>query len=148
MLDLLIAGDFKQCRRYWAERMPGMKQPESDEEAEIAMHIARTQSAIPTMLRLWSHKWLQERNLPSYLPEHLKDKADKLRPVRAEAVAIAVAAEPHLQQAANVIRRGMERSIAELFAESRGTPHYTLIQERLNESRKREFKKLFGTVDG
>lgn len=144
MIDLLIAGDFKSLRKFWSEKMPGMPQPENDEQAEIAMHHARTMSDIPSSLRMWSHKWLEERGLPSALPENLKERAKRLEPKVFRTVGISIASsDPWFKPVAEAIQRKMETKVLEVFSENK-EPSSEVIRELLDEVREKEILKLLG----
>lgn len=147
MLDLLIEGDHKKCRKFWAEKRPDMPQPATDEEAEIAMHQARTMAFIPTTLRLWSHRWLEERGLPSMLPPELVSKAMGLEVVDAPTVGISVMAlESRLQPACDVIRTAMEGSVKDMLRANNSLPSEDVVRRRLRETYEREADRLFGRV--
>lgn len=76
-------------RRHWTMLFPGFPPPTSDREAEATMHHARTQSAgLLLAKRLYSHAWLEERGLPSGLPDDLRPERPERRIVRAVAVGV------------------------------------------------------------
>ena len=55
------------------------------------MHRARTSaSSIPVHLRLYSHAWLEERGLPSGLPDKLRPSMEQVFPRIVPAVGVAV----------------------------------------------------------
>lgn len=88
-LDALAAGDAGWLRRFWRALFPHLPGPASDREAEATMHHARTQSASLLLAkRLYSHAWLEERGLPSALPDELRPERPERRIVRAVAVGV------------------------------------------------------------
>jgi hypothetical protein len=91
LLRCLRECDVEGMRALWQHVSPHLPQPESDEEALISIHMARTQTdPLPLKLRAYSHAWLTERGLPSQLPDHLKPKAQRIYPVIVTAVGTAV----------------------------------------------------------
>lgn len=69
LLKALIDGDVVRCWNLAKHAQPDMPQPASRAQAEVIMHITRTQmTSIPMPLRLVSHDWLITRGLPSRLP--------------------------------------------------------------------------------
>lgn len=140
----LAAGDIAWLRRFWAEVMPDMPQPESDADAEIVMHRARTEAAsLPLKARAWSHRWIEERSYPSGLPDELRPKAERIYPVKAEGVLISVnARNPYLKPAAIEIRRAMEDAVNDAYAEGRTEPAF--VRQRMEEARGRAYRQLLG----
>lgn len=68
----LAAGDVGRCMVLWAGAFPEMPQPRNKAEAEIMMHMARTNAASVSLeKRLYSHSWLTERGYRSQLPDDL-----------------------------------------------------------------------------
>ena len=66
----MVEGDFVRCGQLWADGFPNMPRPK---DIEAAMHKARTASiSMPDPKRIYSHNWLEERLLPSDLPDELK----------------------------------------------------------------------------
>ncbi len=58
-----------------------MPQPESHDEAEVIMHQARTAAdSVPMQKRIYSHAWLDERGLPSQLPDGMKPPRERRGP--------------------------------------------------------------------
>lgn len=141
---LLEAGDIRALRTAWGRVAAHLPQPESDEQAEIVMHHARTSSeSISFEARAWSHRWLTERNLPSGLPDELKPPAERLYPRIAEAVGISVkASNPHLQAAAQEVQGAMAHAVEDAYAEGRTDPAF--VKARMEEARQRTYKALFG----
>jgi hypothetical protein len=87
--DALAAGDAGWLSRFWARIWPHLPGPASSAEAEIMMHHARTQAeSLPLAKRLYSHAWLDERGLPSGLPDALRPWRSEPRIVRAVGVGV------------------------------------------------------------
>jgi hypothetical protein len=137
-------GDLAALRGLWAKAAPHLPQPNSEAEAEIVMHRARTESAaITCAARAWSHRWLIERQLPSGLPDALRPKAERLYPIVAEGVGIAVkASSPIFRSAAAEMQQAMSNAVADAYAEGRRDP--TFVRLRMDEARQRVAKALFG----
>ncbi len=77
----LYDGDVSRTRHLWAEVAPDMPQPESHAEAEVIMHQARTAAdSVPIHKRIYSHAFLDERGLPSQLPDGMKPPRDRKGP--------------------------------------------------------------------
>jgi hypothetical protein len=142
--NLLELGDAAGVRAFAARAFPGAPQPESREQAEIAMHYARTQAESVTFRsRAYSHAWLSERRIPSALPDALRPSAERLYPVYADAVGIAVTTEnPLLKPVVAHVREAMEYAVEDAFADGRkDTP---FVRTRMQEARARTYKKLLG----
>lgn len=104
--------DVALVRKMWRHIMPHLPQPESDEEALISAHIART--SIPHLRfrnRAYSHCWLIERGFPSGLPDELRPKAERLYPQPTATVGIAVR---NTTPVALAIRRAMEEAVLDV----------------------------------
>lgn len=137
-------GDVAALRGLWAKAAPHLPQPANDAQAEIVMHRARTESgSISLRARAWSHRWLTERQLPSGLPDELRPKAERLFPIVAEGVGIAVrASSPLFRSAAAEIQQAMSDAVADAYAEKRTDPAF--VTARMQEARERTAKALFG----
>lgn len=135
---LLERGDPKALRAAWHRVAPHLPQPASDEQAEIAMHHARTLAiTIPLPLRQYSHAWLVERNLPSALPE------DDRPPTIAEAVGISVNfRSSYLRPAAAEVRAAMEHAVLDRFAA--GDKSQIVVRAAMTEARDKTMRALFG----
>jgi hypothetical protein len=134
---LLERGDPKALRAAWKTVAPHLPQPASDEQAEIAMHHARTQAeSIPMALRQYSHDWLVERNLPSALPP-------KDQPRIAETVGISVNfRSSFLKPAATEVRTAMEHAVLDRYAMGDKDP--AIVQAAMAEAREKTMRALFG----
>lgn len=142
--NALERADVTYLRAYWATHAPHLPQPETDEQAEIIMHRARTEAAsLSLKSRAWSHRWLAERSLPSGLPDALRPRAERMYPIIAEAVGISVATRSTIfQPAADEIRRSMEDAVEECWADGRRETPF--VRQRMGEARDRTIKALFG----
>jgi hypothetical protein len=134
---LLEAGDVEGLREAWKRAAPHLPQPKSFEDAEIAMHHARTLAeTVGLQYRRYSHAWLTERMLPSGLPAELK-------PTIAEAVGISVNFHSSfLKPAAAEIRGAMEHAVLDRFAMGDKDP--VIVQAAMSEARDRTMRALFG----
>ena len=77
----LYDGDVSRTRHLWAQVSPEMPQPQTDDEAEVIMHQARTAAdSVPMQKRIYSHAFLAERGLPSQLPDGMKPPRERRGP--------------------------------------------------------------------
>jgi hypothetical protein len=137
----LERGDVKHLRRIWSRVAPHLPQPASDEEAEIAMHQARTAArSVQFKHRAWSHRWLAERCHRSCLPDDLKPKAERLYPVVVSGVGIAV--KSNFPEVVAEVRGAMSDAVEEAFADGRTEPEF--VRARMQEARTRAKLALFG----
>ena len=134
---LLEAGDVDGLVKAWRVVAPHLPQPKSRDQAEIVMHIARTQAASVTLQkRQYSHGWLTERQLPSGLP-------DELVPTIVEAVGISVNfRSAYLKPAAGEVRGAMEAAVEDCYANGDKDP--VVVQAQMAAARDRTMKALFG----
>lgn len=144
----LASGDTRLVRKCAAAAMPHLPQPETDEEAEVLMHVARTETqSLPIKLRLWSHRWLSERGLPSHLPDELRPKAEQVHPIVAEGVLVAVMAQTEeMKPFARQLERAMSDAVADAYANGDTAP--ALVRRRMQEARSRTYRELLGTTAG
>lgn len=142
--ELLEAGDVDGLRRIWSEIAPGLPQPETREQAEIAMHIARTASdTMKIAPRVYSHRWLTERMLPSMLPDDLRAVAEREEKRIVEAVGVSVNfRSPVLAPAAAEVQREVNVAIEDCYAN--GDTQVELVRARMDEARDRTMRALFG----
>lgn len=145
---LLEAGDVAGLMAAWGQVMPGLPQPESRAHAEITMHMARTAAdTVNLKARAYSHRWLTERDLPSQLPDNLKQSAERLYPVVVSAVGISVnTRNKWLKPAMIEVRVAMENAVEDAYAEGRKEPQF--VTTRMNEARDTTYRKLFGRQFG
>lgn len=116
----LADADALRVRKMWATEFPHLPQPETAEEAEVCMHAARTAAeSLPLAKRLYSHAWLDERGLPSRLPDKLRPPAQQVVPRVVRAVGIAVVST---SMDADRVARAMaiERVMGDAAAEMHG----------------------------
>lgn len=145
MRTCLETADVHTARELWAKAAPHLPQPKDDVEALKTIHYARTVSeAISVPLRCYSHSWLTERGLPSGLPDHLKQRAERVYPRIASAVGLAVRMRNPEEAPAGVeIRKAMEYAVLEAEADRRLVDS-PFVKRRIEEARARERKALFG----
>ena len=144
MRKCLEEGDAATIRKLWGYVAPEMPQPATDAEATAIMHHARTQCEVVTFeKRAYSHCWLQDRGLPSGLPDHLKSKAERLYPRVVDAVGIACGAiSEEMKPIAKKVQRAMEDVVAEHYASNIKDPK--ILRPRMMEARRRTIKQLLG----
>lgn len=142
--QLLEAGDARALRRAWHKLMPTMPQPDSDEQAELTMHVARTASVMVSFkARAYSHRWLTERSMPSQLPDELRPKAERMYPVVAEGVGVSVGfVSKWMAPAALEVRGAMNDAIEECYADRRTDPAF--VSSRMAEAKEKTLRALFG----
>jgi len=116
----------------------------SDETILKTLHIARTScEKLAFWKRAYSHSWLEERNLPSRLPDHLKKRADRLYPRVVGAVGISINFKaPDLKPAGDMIQSAMSAEVEDCYADGRQEPDY--VKPRMLEAGRSERRKLFG----
>jgi hypothetical protein len=143
----LEEGDFRLLRRLHAAALSHLPGPNSDAEAEMTLHVARTASAwLELKKRAYSHRWLVERGLPSQLPDELKPKAERIYPKVVSAVGISVNSNSELMQPIiPIIRGAMERAVLEADADGKllDSVH---VSARMKEARETAFREIFGAT--
>lgn len=134
--------DVRGARALWAKLSPHLPQPESDEQALVVLHHARTQAgSIAFRHRAYSHAWLSERGLPSGLPDRLKPRAERLYSRIVSAIGIAVKATAEWRKpAAAIIQRAMSDAVEDAYAEGRTDPEF--VRARMGEARRRAARGL------
>lgn len=142
--QLLEAGDVDALRSAWHRLMPHLPQLKTREEAEIAMHMARTGASTVTLrARAYSHRWLVERGHQSQLPDELKPKAERMYPVIVEGVGIFIETRnDFLKPALLEVRGAMEDAVNDAYAEGRTEPSF--VKARMEEARTKTMQLLFG----
>jgi len=145
---VLEDGDFRALRRLHNTLLGHLPAPRNDSEAEISLHMARTQADwLNFKARAYSHRWLVERGLPSQLPDHLRPSAEQVVPVIKEAVLVSANTNsellkpvmPHVQQA-------MCDAVKEAAADGRLSDS-EFVRARMLDAKARKFKELLGTSD-
>lgn len=132
----LVDGDAGAVRRLYAAVAPHMPQPADQAEAEIVLHMARTQSeGVPVRLRAWSHAWLRERGLPSQLPDDLRPAAERAHPIVVSAVGVAVKAmSPDREALARAMETAMSNAVADAYANGDTDP--VIVRARMDEAKR------------
>jgi hypothetical protein len=138
--------DLPGLRRAWKAISPHLPQVDSDEEALIACHAARTAaSSISFRARAYSHRWLLDRGFPSQLPDNLKPRAERIYPRVVEGVLISVNYSSNfLRPVAKMIERAMSNAAAECYADKKTDPDF--VRARMGEARKKEEYAVFGRM--
>ena len=141
MVRCLEAVDVNGMRRLWDKVRPQFPLHD-DAGMTIAIHLSRTQcEAVQFKLRAYSHAWLCERGLPSQLPDNLKPKAQRLYPIIASAVGIAVLSKyPTVKRE---VTNAMRHAVLEAEADGRLTDD-PFVKSRMQEARAYIKKKLYG----
>lgn len=123
----------------WAATCPHLPAPKTRPDALAALHMARTAAESMSLQdRAYSHRWLTERRLPSQLPDALRPSAERLYPVRIEAVGISVNSKYAVVEKA--IRGAMEEVVADCYANGDKAPE--IVKPRMMEARARERRGL------
>lgn len=135
---MLEDGDVDGLWRTWGSVAPHLPQPTSRDQAEIAMHIARTAAESVTLpKRHYSHRWLSERLLPSSLPSELEP------PKIVDAVGISVNFRSSwMQPAATEVRGSMENAVNDCYAN--GDTDVLTVRAQMSEAKERTLRALFG----
>jgi hypothetical protein len=147
------ATEFRQClvgldivgmRHLWLLLYPHMPQPRDDEEVLATLHLARTQAnSLPVKQRAYSHRWLLDHDYPSALPDHLKQKAERLYPKLVTAVGISVNYSANeLKPAARLIEKAMSDAVEDAYANGDDDP--VLVKRLLMDVGRLERRRLFG----
>jgi hypothetical protein len=139
--DCLERLDVAGVRAIWATVAPHLPVPPTDELTLVAIHRARTQAeSVRFPLRAYSHRWLEERGLPSGLPDALRPKAERMYPVVAEAVGISVTSSvPGLAKA---VQGAMSEAVLDAYASGRREPEF--VKARMLDARDRVKRSLLG----
>jgi hypothetical protein len=145
MQMLMVTLDVTRARELWREKFSHLPQPKSDEEMLATLHIARTQSEIITdKLRYYSHAWLRERGLPTHLPDHMRQPAERMYPVNVPCVGISINTKSDLMRPiVPLVRGAMENAVLEAYADGHAAEP-VLIKGRMMEARKTTVRKLLG----
>jgi hypothetical protein len=141
MLACIRDIDHEVAMKIWKHARPSAAQPENDLQAIIMLHYARTKIAsMPEALRLYSHCFLRDYNVPSALPDHLKPKAERLYPIGTRSVgtsSIKIGGEK------TVFNRAIDKIMADAVLETYADGHADqpqIVKARILEKRA-EFKK-------
>lgn len=138
--------DVVTARKLWAEVAPHLDQPKTDHDMLVVLHMARTQSdAIRQEQRFYSHRWLTERGLPSQLPDHLRQSAERMYPVVKSAVGISVNfSSPEMKPAGDYIEGAICDVIENCYADGKEDPAY--VKPRMDEAGQIARRRIFGAV--
>ena len=144
MRRCLESCDVAQLRKLWAHIAPNMPQPQTDADALVSLHIARTKaSTLAFNSRAYSHRWLTDQGLPSGLPDNLKPKADRLFPRIVEGVGISVnAASALFKPITTIVRGAMEDAVMEAYCDKHTEPEF--VKQRMMEAKEKAVRKLLG----
>lgn len=141
LVDCLERIDVEAMRRLWAKVAPQMA-THDDAGMLAAIHLARTKSELVRFkLRAYSHAWLIDHGYPSLLPDELRPKAQRIYPVTAHGVGIAVRSK--YDEVRIAVAGAMQDAVLEAEADGRLTDS-PFVKGRMMEARKRVVKKLFG----
>lgn len=133
--------DVVAARQMWAALSPHLPQPSTDADVLATLHMARTAAeSMPLRSRAYSHRWLQDRGLPSRLPDHMKQPAERLYPRVVGSVGIAVKSR-HVEVVEGV-RGAMEYAVHDCYAMGDEDP--AIVKPQMMAARQRELRALFG----
>lgn len=145
--DALATLDVAKAQEIWSQVNPGFPVGTED-EILVSLHMARTSAEFLALrARAYSHAWLLERGYRSLLPDGLRPKAQRIYPVIAMGVGIAVKGFINggpVQRAALVeIRTSMEDAVLEAEADGKlaDAGH---VKKRMQAARRKTIDKLFG----
>lgn len=135
----LLEVDVDGIVKLWRHVAPHLPQPTNSFEATAAIHMARVQmESMPLKSRYYSHCWLRDAALPSQLPDALKPSAERMFPVGARAVAIAV---KNVTPLALGVRGVMEDAVRETYADGHERQPL-IVKARMLEMRGRFLRRL------
>jgi hypothetical protein len=106
----LEEGSVADVRGLWGAVFPHLPQPRDDGEAAVMMHRARTEMASMPL------------RLLSGLPDELRPRAERIYPVKVEAVGISVRGSRRRSAEANAIQTAMSDKVLEMYAEGDTDP--------------------------
>ncbi len=115
-----------------------MPQPESYDEAETIMHQARTAAdSMPMHKRIYSHAFLDERGLPSQLPDGMKPPRDRKGPPVIFSAALIGVSSFSQQSGRREEAKAMERAMADAVGDmiTSGITDRERIAKRMWEAR-------------
>lgn len=138
-LRILCDLDVPAARQAWAVVQPD-RPAGTDAELLTTLHISRTQAdAVPLSGRLYSHAWLEERGLTSFLPDELRPKPEQRGPGKI-VTAVGIAVHSELPGVAEAVRGAMEHAVAEAYADGNEDPVY--VSRRMEDAKHRELRGL------
>ncbi len=131
--------DLPRLKAIWKQFYKHLPQPQNDDEALKWAHMARTQSKkVAEAKRLYSHKWLRERSLPSLLPDELKQSFEKVYPTVVTSVGVMVMS--NVPEIKTGITNAMNHVIGDLYADGVTDPR--ILKPRMLEAREKERQAL------
>lgn len=136
--------DVETTRRHWASMFPG--QPLGDDRQILAMlHLSRTTlPGVADRLRFYSHRWLVDHGLPSFLPDRLKARAEREYPVTVTGVGIAVKfRSPLLQPIGAKVEAAMADAVLEAQADGM-LDDVEHVRRRMAQAKAETMGKLIG----
>lgn len=141
LINCLERIDIEGMRWLWSKVAPQM--PMHDNAGMLAaIHLARTKSEVVGFkFRAYSHAWLIDHGYPSLLPDELRPRAQRMYPVTALGVGIAVKSK--CDEVRIVVAGAMQNAVLEAEADGRLTDS-PFVKMRMLEARRRATKKLFG----
>jgi hypothetical protein len=143
MLRCILDCDAAGAMRLWRHVNPTMPQPKNEKEAVVQIHIARTQmESVPFLLRAYSHRFLIDNGYPSFLPDVLKPKAERVYPKIVTAVGISVNMPAIMAPVAAEVEKAMSDAVADAYAENRTESNF--LRKRMMSARQKTIKKFLG----
>ena len=128
-------GDVEGMCAVWRQVYPDIPSPGSETEARVVLHRARTEAGfLEPAARMYSHRWLEERGLPSGLPAELQPKAEPSRIVSAVGIAV-IASNSSRVEEAHALRSRLAVAVEEMYAAGDSDPE--VVARRLAELRNR-----------
>jgi hypothetical protein len=141
----LIEGNDDTLHRIWCEVFPGMPRPTKRDEIVATMHVARTAAeCVPEIGRFYSHRWLEERGLPSHLPVHLRPKCDQHYANVVEAVGFSYNTDREWLKPAKTLIMTAVSNVIEDCAANGELKNTDLVRDRMMAAKDDEFRRLFG----
>jgi hypothetical protein len=140
--------DVEGIRSLWHLIAPNMPQPQSDLEAMVTLHMARTMAPflVPRQ-RYYSHRWLLDHGYPSQLPDHEKPLAERIYPQIVSGVGISVNTSSELlKPVVPYVQSAMENAVHEAYADGR-RDDIPFIKRRMTEARETVIRKLLGRIE-
>jgi hypothetical protein len=142
LIDCLERVDIHEMRRLWEKVSPQFP-IHDDAGMRAAIHMARTKSEMVRFkLRAYSHAWLIDHGYPSLLPDELRPKAQRIYPVTAHAVGIAV--QSKYDEVRATVTQAMQGAVLEAEADGR-LADSPFVKDRMQDARMRALKQLFGS---
>lgn len=133
--------DVSLIRKVWRVIAPHLPQPKTDEDALMALHVARTGAdSMDLGQRAYSHAWLLERGLPSQLPDHLKPSAQRMYPVTVSSVGISVTSKHEFVK--DSVQGVMRLAVLDCYGNGDEDPK--IVKPRMMDAKDKELKALFG----